>query len=426
VIRRVAISDLAPTGEGVTRTSEGAGFISGALAGEEVEAEVGQIHKRFWRGRAVAVLRPSPDRLFGPHASGCGGCDWAHFEPSAALRAKRRLFLETMERIGRLDRRLFGELPMAASPSGYRLRNRFHVERRGAHSVIGYFAPATHRVMPVGACEMLTPEMLSLLPRLEQALAGGAAPVAEIATLESLDGSRRLARLTLAPVPAAAREIATLASGLAPLFDGFRVEDAAGRTVAARGREHLTLTVEGRDFSVTPDTFFQGNRHLVGSLYREVRELAAAVSPGSALDVFGGVGFFAGALLDAGHTVVSVEGQAAATAAANRTRGRWNAGERWEIVRAPVASFLLGASSGFDVSVADPPRAGLGLEPSRRLAARTRRLLVYVSCEPATLARDLAALVAEGWRVRSARLYDLFAFTHRIEAVMALNRGEGS
>src|SRR5262249_55630167 len=101
VIRRVAIEKLAPTGEGVARTAEGVGFVEGALPGEEVEAEVVAERKRFWFGRAAAIVSPSPARSTGPHA-GCAGCDWSHLQGAAALEAKPVLFRETMERIGGL------------------------------------------------------------------------------------------------------------------------------------------------------------------------------------------------------------------------------------------------------------------------------------------------------------------------------------
>src|SRR6185295_11868056 len=96
--------------------------------------------KRFWKGRAVAILAPSPERLSGGHADGCAGCDWAHLPLDRARQWKRTLFLETMERIGGLPADRFGELPIAASPEGYRLRARFHVVGRGPAAALGFFA----------------------------------------------------------------------------------------------------------------------------------------------------------------------------------------------------------------------------------------------------------------------------------------------
>src|SRR5262249_21332234 len=150
------------------------------------------------------------------------------------------------------------------------------------------------------------------------------------------------------------------------------------------------------------------------------RRGAGWVPAGRALDLFGGVGLFAGALLDAGHSVVTVEADHAAVEQARAAKGRWKA-ETWDIVHAEADAFLHRARGSFDVIVADPPRAGLGLSLAEALASKSPGLLLYVSCETATLARALAALTAGGLSLSGATLYDLFPLTHRVEAVVALS-----
>src|SRR4029450_13839545 len=120
------IEKLAPTGEGITRTAEGVGFVERALPGELVETSIYERGRRFWRGTPRGVLEPSADREGSAHA-GCGGCDWVHFAVGAARRAKEELFLETMQRIGRLEPALFGAPETVPSDAGYRLRLRLHV-----------------------------------------------------------------------------------------------------------------------------------------------------------------------------------------------------------------------------------------------------------------------------------------------------------
>ena len=169
--RQVRIEKLAPTGEGIARSSEAVGFVDGALPGELVATTLYEVRKRFWRGSLRAVIEPSPDRVEGPH-SGCAGCDWAHFAPAAARTAKRELFLETMQRIGKLDPASFGELPVAASAPGYRLRTRLHA----AGGEPGYFAPGTHRVISAAACEAIASETRALLPGTGDVIASTGAP----------------------------------------------------------------------------------------------------------------------------------------------------------------------------------------------------------------------------------------------------------
>ncbi len=417
-IRRVRIEGLAPTGEGIARTPEGVGFVAGALPGEGVDAQVVESRRRFWKARAVEVREPSGDRAAGAHAQGCAGCDWAHLNLARARDWKRSLFLETMDRIGHLPREPFGELPVGESPPGYRLRNRFHVSGSGPSAAVGFFAPRTHRVEPAQDCEALGEGMRALLPRLKDAVAASGARVSEIATVESLDGSSRLALVTLAK-GADRRDAHALVSAATPLFEGFAVADASGARLERAGADLLWLGVGERELAVKAGTFFQGNRYLVGPLFQEVERQAAAVAPATALDAFGGVGLFAGALLEAGHSVRSVESDHGAVELALAARQRWNAAA-WTIAHSSVLSFLERATERYGVTVVDPPRAGLGRSVCEALTARVGERLVYVSCDPATLARDLAILTGAGLAIASASLFDLFAFTHRIEAVVTL------
>ncbi len=412
--RIVRIEKLAPTGEGIVRTEDGVGFVDRALPGELVATIVYQVKKKFWRGRVAALREPSPDRVEGRHA-GCAGCDWAHFEPGAARRAKRTLFLETMQRLSRLDPALFGELPVEASPAAHRLRTRLHAAR----GALGYFAPGTHRVVPAGDCEAIAAPTRALLPAIESAVAKTRGEVTEVALLENIPGDRRLVRATLSGAP---REAAELAAALASDFQGVTVRGPDGAVLVARGDDRLTLTVEGRAFRVSVDTFFQGNRHLVGPLSAAVREAARRAPPGDALDAFGGAGLFAGALLDAGHRATSVEADAGAAEDAALSLEDWPDRERCETSACDIDAFLAQDDRRFSCVVADPPRAGLGLELSRELARRAQNVFLYVSCDPATLGRDLTVLLAEGFSVREARLFDLFPLTHRVEALVALER----
>jgi 23S rRNA (uracil1939-C5)-methyltransferase len=419
MLRRVTIDTLAPTGEGVAKTPEGVGFVAGALPGEEVEAEVLEVRKRFWKGRAVSVSARSPLRRSGPHAEGCAGCDWSHFDVEAGRDAKRELFLETMERIGELPARLFVPLPIEPSPLAHRLRNRFHAAGRGPQTRFGYFAPRTHRVESADDCEALSESTRLLLPRLSEAIASGGGAVTEIATVEDLTGERRLARATI-EAGADRRHAHSALEALAPFFEGTAVAAAEGPVLARAGERRLWVPVGGRDFPLTAWTFFQSNRHLLEPLSFDVGRQAARLPSGRALDLFGGVGLFAGALLEAGHSVVTVEASHVAVEQALAAKRRWRS-DRWTIVHADALEFLERSRESFDLVVADPPRAGLGLPVAGTLARRSPHLLLYVSCETATLARDLAALAAGGLSIFGAKLYDLYPLTHRVEAVVALS-----
>ena len=414
-IRVVRIEKLAPTGEGIARTEEGVGFVEGALPGELVATNVYQVKKKFWRGRVASVREPSPERIGGSHAD-CAGCDWAFFENAAARRAKRELFLETMQRLGGLSPEQFGELAVAPSAPGYRLRLRLHADAEA--ETVGYFAPRTHRVVPVARCEAIAAETRNRIPGIEAALRESRVDAGEVAILEDLEGSRRACRVTIAGSPAAARELAERIDG----FQGVRILDPDGGTLHERGDATLSIGAGRRVFRVSVDSFFQGNRHLAAPLLEAVAEEARRAAEGLALDAFGGVGFFAASLLDAGHRVVSVESDPGAAFDAAATFAAWPDGKRCETVEKPLEDFLRRDERRFECVVADPPRAGLGRDLARELARRAEDVFVYVSCDPATLARDLPVLLEEGFRIRTAALFDLFAFTHRVEALVSLER----
>jgi 23S rRNA (uracil1939-C5)-methyltransferase len=385
-------------------------------------AEVQEIRRSFWRGRTVEVLAPSRDRVLSP-GEACPGCDWGHFESSAAREAKRALFLETLQRIGKIPAGAFGDLPIAPSPLVYRIRNRFHLSGRGAELALGQFVPRTHRVESVAGCRAISEPTSALLPAVREALAATGAALSELATLEDPTGEKRLARAVLADggKRLLRSDAEAVARALAPLFAGVKVVDPGGAHLREAGEARLEIRAGDRPFLVSVDTFFQSNRHLAGRLLADV-EKASGGPTGEALDAFGGVGFFASSLLAAGHTVTSVEGNRWAARDAAMTRMRWPDADRWKIVPSSVSGFLAASPARFDVVVADPPRAGLA-EIAGPLAARARKRFVYVSCDPATLARDLPEVLAQGFDIAGAQLYDLFPLTHRVEAVVTLTRG---
>jgi tRNA/tmRNA/rRNA uracil-C5-methylase (TrmA/RlmC/RlmD family) len=420
-MRRLMIEKVAPTGEGIVRTAQGTGFVAGALPGEEVDVEVTEVHKKYWKGRVIGILAESKDRYRGSHAT-CAGCDWAHWNLSAARAAKRGLFLESMSRLGAIPSDVFGELPVVASALAYRLRARFHVEGRGDSAVLGFYRPGSHRAESAAGCLALSAGLRELLPQLAQAIARAQASVSEISIAESFDAATRVGRVVVA-ADTRASDGQSLCQALGGLLDGVAVVAARGKRLAASGRQEIWQLVCGRELPIAAGVFFQANRFLVSRLFDDVCAEAAG-SAGRAIDAFSGVGLFAGALLKAGHRVVSVESSSGAVRLAREAQRRWRLPEEetWRIVRSGVLPFLAAEKETFDLAVADPPRAGLCLPLAAHLAERIGRRLILVSCEPATLARDLAAILAKGWKLTGARLYDLFALTHRIESVVTLER----
>lgn len=386
-VERGLVERLAHTGEGVVRLNGKTVFVEGALPGEEVDYEIFEERSRFCRARVQEVRRASPDRRpTDEHSRRCGGADWAHLDPAAARAAKREIFRETLERVGRVPRETLGELPMDESPLEYRLRNQLHLQRSDGRLCWGFFEKRSRRVVPLDGCEIVSAPtrkaFVELGPRLGRELREGETRKVEVLETVETDGSHRLAH-----------------------EEGARLEIRLPRAA----------------FLVSVGSFFQVNRFRVSALYDLVLRRAAELGGETALDACAGVGLLSHALLSAGYRVTAVEAEPRACRDAEENRRRWGATARLSLVQAKLEDFAAFAPGAFDLVVADPPREGLG-DSASRLAALARRALIYVSCEPATLARDLRTLSDVGFRIELASLEDFFPLTHRMEACVVLSR----
>jgi len=379
---RLRIERLAPTGEGVAHESGKVVFVDGALPEETVDALVYEEKARYARAAAAEVREASPERRpIDAHAGACGGTDWAHVLPESARRWKRELSLETMQRLGGAAPSAFGELPISASPLEYRLRNQLHA----SGGTVGFYARRSHRIVPIDGCEIVSRDTR----RKAAAFAEGEGTVEALETVETGSAHRLVWRAAGAGFP-----------------------DSAGA---------LDVDVGGRPFRVSAGSFFQVNRHRLLAFFESIRDLAAAVAPVRALDAYAGAGFLSRALVEAGAGVTAVESSLSASSDAKTNRERFDAGGRIDLRHGSVEDYLDGSAGIHDVVVADPPRGGLGPRASA-VAALARRRLIYVSCEPASLARDLAPLSAAGLAIAEARLEDFFPLTHRVEAIVVFDR----
>lgn len=412
----IVLDGVAHGGEAVGRLPDGKTcFVAYGIPGERVRVEVTEDRKRWCRGRLLAVLEPSPDRVpppcpyFGPGL--CGGCAIQHVAPARQAQWKRRVVAEALERIGGIT-----DPPVAPTVSagefGYRNRARFAVDAAGR---LGYRRAGTHEVMPIDRCPLLAPATQAV--RDEAGDGWGGVEEVQVRAAVAGDGA------TLVVHPGA-EALPPLPPGATPVA----LVDAAGRAHALRGDPTLVERVAGFDFRISAGSFFQSNTAGAEVLVRLVRE-AAAVRPGDAVaDLYAGVGLFSRPLAADGATVVAVEANAAACDDARVNL----AGTTAAVVAEPVDSALermvaevSGGGAGFDVVVLDPPRRGAGRHVCGRIARLRPRVVVYVSCDPAALARDARTLCGAGYRLAAAVPVDQFAQTAAIEVVASFLRGRG-
>lgn len=415
------IGASAAGGSCVARAEDGrVVFVRHALPGERVRAVVteGTADSRYLRADAVEVLDASADRVRPPcpyaGPGKCGGCDWQHASRSAQLGIKAELVRAQLRRLAGLDPAVqVEELPGAPDGLGWRTRVSFAVRPDG---VVGLRRSRSHEVEPVDRCRIAHESVTAV--GAERRRWPGATAVEVIAAAGTGD---RAVVVTPAD-PTAELTAPPLDAPSALLRD-----DGRGGATSVRGRPGVREVAAGRSWRVSGSGFWQVHPAAADAL---VAAVLAGLGPRpgeTALDLYAGVGLFAGALaphLDPGGSVIAVEADRVAAAdAAYNLRDLPTV----QVQPATVRSALrrLGGTS-VDLIVLDPPRAGAGPALCRQLARLGPRAVAYVSCDPATLARDLGAFAAAGYHLAQLRAFDLFPMTAHVECVAVLNPGAPS
>ncbi len=386
---------LVAGGDAMARDTDGrVVFIEGALPGEVVEVEIETAKKDFARGRLVEIVERSPLRdapSCSHRRNGCGGCDWMHLRPEAQLDAKVEIVRESLRRIGRLDPQVVDGLVQAGgavSPFGYRTTIRVV---GGPNGAVGYRAQGSNDVVEVTSCPIAESKLSRLLPVIE-ADAG--------------------AELTLRT------SVAT--GAITAIWDKQYRKNIRGvpPTVHIGERAWLTERVAGHDLRVSAGSFFQSGVQAAELLVAAVKAAAPELATARhAVDAYGGVGLFAVAAMETAQHVTVIESSKFACLDAEHNL----AGRSANVVRADVSGWTAptgdGPTPSVDVIVADPARPGLGKPGVAALAGAGAPVLVLVSCDPVSLARDVALLSEAGYVSERVEVLDLFPNTHHVETV---------
>jgi tRNA/tmRNA/rRNA uracil-C5-methylase (TrmA/RlmC/RlmD family) len=364
-------------------------FVRHALPGERVMARVTEQSKHFARADAVEVLVASEHRVVPPcpaaRPGGCGGCDWQHADAEFQRDIKATVVMEQLTRLAGIDRPVAVEA-LPGNGFGWRTRVRFAVDSSGR---AGFRRHRSHEVEVVDGCPI-------------------AHPLVEAAGVESKrwDDTHEV-------------EVAVSVGSGARL-----VRTAAGRDGSMRVREGGTLEehAAGRRWRVSPGGFWQVHPDAADVLTAAVMSGLQPRAGERALDLYAGVGLFAGSLAiavgDSGH-VIAVESSSVAAMDATRNLAEL---PQAKLVRADVA-LALGRPEQFgvvDLVVLDPPRSGAGARVVGGIAGLHPRAIAYVACDPAALARDLATFASHGYELTSMRGFDMFPQTHHVECVAIL------
>jgi 23S rRNA (uracil1939-C5)-methyltransferase len=401
-------------------------FVPLTLPGEQARVRITQSKPGYATAEAEEIIRAAPERIAPacPHFGACGGCHYQHTDYATQLAFKQAILRETLERGGVTVPAKIAVL--AGEPWRYRNRIRLAFDAAGN---AGYRGRRSHAVVPIRECPIAAPLLVEAAQAFAQ-VARGFAPAlrpTEIALFSNPAETALLASVfTTSPPKIRFDDFAKALHERIPALIGAElvVEDRADskgskqelRTVARWGAASLAYTAASFDYRVDHGAFFQVNRWLVDAL---VERVTAGHSGNLAWDLFAGVGLFARQLTGSFARVVAVESAPSATALDENLRGTTGTA-----VKAETLAFLRRnrKSEQPGLIVVDPPRTGLGAETCALLAEIAAPAVAYVSCDPATLARDLRALTGSGYQIQSITLADLFPQTFHLETVVQLRR----
>ena len=423
-------------GAGLGHQTEGAGkgktvFVPFTLTGELVEARLIEEKGSFGEAALLQVLSASADRVqpMCAHFGQCGGCQYQHAAYSAQVQMKSAILKEALERAGLTA--LPAIQPHTGEPLAYRNRTRLRVSESDSVLRVGYNRRGSNEFLPIHECPILAP----LLWRAAEALlqvAGDDSVAArwvrnavEVEFFTTADekklqmtvyvrkqqaGFGALCQQMQQRVP----ELASANASLLPVT-GSQRRAQSPRPMASWGADGLSYHAAGEDYWVGRGGFFQVNRFLIDEL---VRIVTAGRRGAVAWDLYAGVGLFSRAIARTFQYVVAVEAAANDLASSFKGSGR-------RAVGATVVEFLRGAvlqRERPELIVMDPPRAGVGAEACALLVRISAPEILYVSCDPVTLARDLKSLVAAGYGLAELHMVDMFPQTFHQETVAVLRR----
>lgn len=432
----LTVEKLVYGGDGLARLDSGEQraktvFVPFVLPGERVEATLVEERPGFGRARLDGVLQSSKERTQAacPYFGSCGGCQYQHIDYNAQVRFKSEILRETLRRTAKLD--LAMEVQAHPSPFlNYRNRTRFHV-RHSPEFAIGYFRQGSHQLLPVRECPISCGLINRVLRNFWELGEAGVVPreIAEIELFADAADEKLLVEVYLREQqPSHGKPLSDFASYLSsaiPAIEGivsFRPKPSRSRQVeygngdVLWGKRDLPYEVAGERYTISAGAFFQTNRFLLP----QIVELVAGNHNGRlALDLYSGVGLFAVPLARRFERVVAVESSPVSAADL-----RINVSENVKISSQSSEAYLSSVAGKLkpDLIVADPPRAGLGAAVCAQLNRLPAQRMTYLSCDPATLARDLKELVSGGWRISKMHLLDLFPQTFHIETCVMLQR----
>jgi 23S rRNA (uracil1939-C5)-methyltransferase len=427
----LSIEKLVYGGDGLAHADRSTVFVPYVLPGEQVRAEVRSKKKNLIWAKPLEVTSASGERVKPrcPHFQTCGGCHYQHIAASQQLQLKVEILRETLSRLGGIS----WDGPIHehfAEPYAYRNRAQWAV-RDGKPRAIGYFLPESSVIVPIDECPVLSPMLEKTFEQLQNMTRSGALPegIQEIEAFADSADAKVALNLAFERFMKPAGELVTALRDALPQTESLLLLDQSKNRFELSGPGYLFHEAGGFGFRVSHLSFFQVNRFLIEDL---LRTMTSDAKGEVALDLYAGVGFFTLPLARTFQRVVSVDANLAATRDLHANAE--SAGVTVTSHNEHAEEFLRKTQEKPDFISLDPPRAGLGANAAAKLAALGAPEIAYLSCDPSTLARDLAVLTGSSrkadamtagtnrYEISEVHLFDLFPQTFHIETLVRLRR----
>jgi 23S rRNA (uracil1939-C5)-methyltransferase len=390
-------------------------LVAGAVPGERVVARLERVERKVAFASVADVRDPSPDRREPFPDPLCGGCVYSHIAYPRQLEIKAEIVRDAFLRIGRMP--LAAAVPVTASPErGYRMRARLHVHDGQA----GFYREGTHVLCDPSTTGQLSDSAVAAVRATIDVINSAGASAQSVEVSENVPGDRRIMSVHLDDASRLGRDLipGLVTSGT---LDGLVVTDGRGRRTASGETtvsDPLARLTAGRaadgELHRRAESFFQGNRFLISELVTSV--IDAVLPDGNVLDLYAGVGLFAVSLAGAGRQgITAVEGDRSSGGDLQRNAGPFR--DAIVVVLERVEAVLRRRREDVRTVVVDPPRTGMAPEALDGVVRLRSDRIVYVSCDPATLARDARKLLDAGYRLESLRAFDLFPNTPHVESL---------
>ena len=422
----LSIEKLVYGGDGLAHADGNTVFVPYVLPGEQVRAAAKSKKKKLIWADLLEVTSAADTREKArcPHFQVCGGCHYQHISAAEQLRLKKDILRETLSRLGGIQwNKEIQE--HSAEPYGYRNRAQWAL-RSGLPRALGYFLPESSNIVPIDECPVLSPMLAKTFLRLQELARSGELPekILEIEAFADSADAKLALNVAFERFPKSANELAAFFQKALPQLQSLLLLDQSKDRFELTGPGYLLHDAGGFQYRVSHLSFFQVNRFLIEDLLKTV---TAETHGEMALDLYAGVGFFTLPLARAFKKVVAVDANLSATRDLHANAEK--AGVAIISHNEHAEEFLGKTKDTPDFVLLDPPRAGLGAEVAAKIAKLGAKEIAYLSCDPSTLARDLAVLTgskgATGssehrYEITEMHLFDLFPQTYHIETLVRL------